>query len=90
MTLALLGAEMLAPFVTRALAAGGAGAALQREYAAAWHARFDRRIALCRGFHHLLVNPWLFDLGSAFSTLSARLLALGYNQTRDVRPSRAV
>lgn len=86
MTMALLGAEVLAPFVTRALAADGANAALQREYTAAWHRRFDRRIALCRAFHHALVNPWLVAAASVFSTLAPRLLAFGYNQTRDSAP----
>lgn len=83
MTLALLGAEMLAGFVTRALVAGAAGGDLQREYAAAWHRRFDRRIDLCRAFHHVLVNPWLVDGASAFRSLAPRLLALGYARTRD-------
>jgi len=83
MTMALLGAEMLAPFVTRALARGGADPALQREYAAAWRHRFDRRVALCRAFHHVLVNPWLVDAASSFTTIAPRLLALGFHQTRD-------
>src|SRR5262249_13736009 len=83
MTLALLGAEMLAPFVTRSLALGHASASVQRAYGAAWHRRFDRRITLCRAFHHLLVNPWVVDAGSLLSALAPRLLALGYRQTRD-------
>ena len=87
MTMALLGAEMLAPFVTRALLGRGPAAPLQRDYVAAWHRRFDRRIALCRAFHHVLVNAWLIDAASAFSTLAPRLLALGFNRTRD--PCRA-
>lgn len=85
MTLALLGAEMLAPFVTRALAAGCVGGTLQKEYAADWHRRFDRRITLCRAFHHVLIHPWLVDAGSRFSAVAPRLLALCYSQTRDSR-----
>jgi flavin-dependent dehydrogenase len=83
MTLALLGAEMLAPYVTRALARGVADAPLQRAYDADWHRRFDRRIALCRAFHHLLVNPWVVDAASAFTTLAPRLVAFGYHKTRE-------
>lgn len=86
MTMALLGAEMLAPMVARALIKGGASATLQSDYAAAWHQRFDRRVALCRAFHHALVNPWLIDGASAFKTLAPRLLALGFHQTRDSAP----
>jgi len=87
MTMALLGAEMLAPIVAQALASGrGADAALQRECRAEWHRRFDRRVALCRGFHHLLVNPALVDLASALGPAAARFLAACFHQTRD-RPS---
>lgn len=86
MTMALLGAEMLAPFVTRALSEGGGGLTLQRDSGAAWHRRFDRRIALCRAFHHALVNAWFVDAASAFTTLAPRLLALGFEQTRDSVP----
>jgi menaquinone-9 beta-reductase len=87
MTLALLGAEMLAPFVTRALVEGGAGIALQRDYSAAWRRRFDRRIMLCRAFHHALVNPWVVDVGSVCSRISPRLVALGYRLTREPAPA---
>lgn len=83
MTLALLGAEMLAPYVTRALDEGGVGTILQRAYAADWHRRFNRRIMLCRAFHHILVNPWIVDAGTRFSTIAPRLLTLAYSQTRD-------
>jgi hypothetical protein len=83
MTLALLGAEMLAPYVTRSLTLGHASASLQCAYAADWHRRFDRRIWLCRAFHHALANPWVVDAGSLLSALAPRLLALGYRQTRD-------
>jgi flavin-dependent dehydrogenase len=85
MTMALLGGEVLAPFVKDALAGGRADAALQRAYAAAWHRRFDRRIRLCRLFHHVLVNPRLIDLASTFKTLAPRLLATGFELTRDSR-----
>jgi len=83
MTMALLGAEVLAPFVARALAVGSADRSLQRAHDAAWHRRFDRRIDLCRLFHHLLVNPHLIDLGSTFPALASRLLTFGFHQTRD-------
>jgi flavin-dependent dehydrogenase len=86
MTMALLGAEMLAPFVSRALSEKGANSSLQHAYAAAWQRRFDLRIALCRAFHHVLVNAWFIDAASAFSTLAPRLLALGFNRTRDSAP----
>lgn len=86
MTMALLGAEMLAPLVTRALSEGGVNAWLQRDHDRAWHRRFDRRVSLCRAFHHALVNPWLVDAASAFRTLAPRLLALGFHQTRDSLP----
>ena len=83
MTMALLGAEVLAPFVTRALAARDVHPSLQRVYDAAWHRRFDRRIALCRAFHHALVNPLLIDLASTSKGLAPRLLAACFAQTRD-------
>lgn len=83
MTMALLGAEMLAPFVLRALTEGLANASLQREYGKTWKTRFDQRISLCRAFHHVLVNPWLLDQAAIFSKLSPLLLALSFNQSRD-------
>jgi flavin-dependent dehydrogenase len=88
MTMALLGAEMLAPFVARALAGArpGAGAPVQAAYDAAWHDRFDRRVRLCRAFHHALVNPLLIDAASTLRTLAPRLLALGFDRTRDPSP----
>jgi len=85
MTMALLGAEVLAPFVTRALADGAVGPAPQRAYHSAWHRRFDRRITLCRAFHHALVNPGLIDLASTFKGLAPRLLAACFAGTRDAR-----
>jgi hypothetical protein len=83
MTLALLGAELLVPYVKRALTQGGVTLALQRSACTEWHRRFDRRIALCHGFHHALVNPWIIDAASCFSSLASHLLALGYRLTRD-------
>ncbi|SIO25607.1 Dehydrogenase (flavoprotein) [Singulisphaera sp. GP187] len=86
MTMALLGGETLAPFVTAALVAEASFLSLQQAYRTAWHQRFDRRIRLCRLFHHLLINPWVIDLASAFKTLAPQLLAAGFEQTRD-RPA---
>jgi flavin-dependent dehydrogenase len=83
MTMALLGAELLAPIVTRALVHGGVDAALQRAYASAWHRRFDRRIALCRLFHQAFVNPSWVDVAGTFRTLAPRVLAACFDQTRD-------
>ena len=85
MTMALLGAEMLAPFVQRALARG-AEAPIQAEYDAAWHRRFDRRVNLCRAYHHLLVNPAVVDVASAFKSASERLLTALFELTREPRP----
>jgi flavin-dependent dehydrogenase len=90
MTMALLGAEMLAPFITRTLAGPNPGvdAETQAAYAAAWQHRFGGRIRLCRAFHHALVNPWLIDAASTLRFLAPRLLALGFDRTRE--PSREV
>jgi flavin-dependent dehydrogenase len=86
MTMALLGAELLAQIVCAALAADGASPALQSAYESAWHHRFGRRIQLCRAFHQILVNPLLVDLGSALKRLSPRLLAACFGWTRDEQP----
>jgi menaquinone-9 beta-reductase len=84
MTMALLGSELLAHFVEEALSSGrGADVPLQRAYRAAWHRRFDRRIRLCRLFHHLLVRPALVDGAAAFRRLAPRLLSSGFLMTRD-------
>jgi flavin-dependent dehydrogenase len=84
MTMALLGAEDLAPFVAQALAASsGADARLQRGWQAAWHHRFDRRVRLCRLFHLALVNPAVLDLAATLGALAPRLLAACIRQTRD-------
>ncbi len=89
MTMAFLGAESVAPFVARALASsspartGGVDDRLQRECQADWHRRFDRRVRLCRGFHHFLVNPALVDLASVLGPAASRFLAACFHQTRD-------
>lgn len=83
MTMALLGAETLAPFLRAALASARADARLQRAYAAAWHRRFDHRIRLCRLFHHVLANPALLDLAGPFRSLAPRVLAACYHATRE-------
>lgn len=83
MTMALLGAETLAPFVAQAVAAGTADAALQRRYEACWEARFGRRIRLCRAFHHALIHPAGIDLLATLGPLAARGLAACYDWTRD-------
>jgi flavin-dependent dehydrogenase len=87
MTMALLGAELLAPFLEEALSCRGADPVVQRRYEAAWHRRFDRRVRLCRLFHHVLVNPSWIDLATTFPALAPRLLAAAYARTRD--PERA-
>lgn len=83
MTMALLGAELIEPFVTQALREGGVGPVLQRAYDRAWHRRFDRRIRLCRAFHHMLIHPWLIDLGSAIGPAGAGLLGAAFDLTRE-------
>lgn len=82
MTMALLGAELLVPFVARGLKSG-VGESLQRAALGAWHRRFDRRVRLCRLFHHVLVNPASIDLASTLRTLAPRILAGCYQLTRD-------
>jgi len=84
MTMALLGAEILAPLVERALISGPeALLALQRAALAEWHHRFDRRVRLCRLLHHALVNPVLIDAAASLGALAPRLLNACYRQTRD-------
>lgn len=82
MTMALLGAELLVPFIERGLRSG-VNERLQRAALDAWHRRFDRRVRLCRLFHHALVNPALIDLASTLRTLAPRVLAGCYQFTRD-------
>jgi menaquinone-9 beta-reductase len=90
MTMAFLGAELIGPFVERALASDrGLDAALQAEVQTSWHRRFDRRVLLCRVFHHMLVNPAFVDVASGLGTLTSRFLAACYRQTRDPELTRA-
>jgi menaquinone-9 beta-reductase len=90
MTMALLGAELLAPFIERALRAGGAvDASLQAAYSRAWRQRFNRRVRLCRLFHHVLVNPALIDLAAMLGRVAPRILSACYHQTRDREPMLA-
>ena len=84
MTMAFLGAELVRPFVERGLAGGrGADASLQAGLQASWHRRFDRRVALCRAFHHMLVNPGFVDVASGLGAVASRFLAACFRQTRD-------
>jgi flavin-dependent dehydrogenase len=83
MTMAFLGAELLRPLVERALVQKGVDPRLQTEVQAAWHRRFDRRVLLCRMFHHMLVNPWFVDAGSSLGSIASTFLAACFRQTRD-------
>jgi flavin-dependent dehydrogenase len=84
MTMALLGAELLGPIIERTLSSGRAfDPEVQAEVQATWHRRFDRRVRLCRAFHHMLVNPSFVDAASKFGTIASRFLAACYRQTRD-------
>ena len=83
MTMALLGSELLAPFVLRSLDEGKVSEAVVRRAKAAWHRRFDRRVLLCRAFHHALVRPFAIDAASRLGRLGDALLALGFALTRD-------
>jgi flavin-dependent dehydrogenase len=83
LTMALLGAEVLAPFVLRAIRGGEADPAIVREAMRAWHSRFDRRVLLCRAFHHALVRPSLVDAASMLGRWGDDLLSLGFASTRD-------
>lgn len=85
MTMALLGADALVPFVHEALVSGdGVSAAIQQACQAHWHHRFDRRVQLCRLFHHALVHPGVIDaVSSGLGALAPRLLAASFRQTRD-------
>ena len=88
MTMALLGAEQLIPFALRSLAQGPS-VAIARRAEAAWHARFDRRVRLCRAFHHMLIHPTTIDLAASLRSLAPRLLSACYRLTRDPRPIAA-
>jgi flavin-dependent dehydrogenase len=83
MTMALLCGETLVPFLKEGLRRGIVDFSLQRAYERAWRKRFKRRIALCRAFHHVLVNPSLIDATSSLGSLPQRVLAACYAQTRD-------
>jgi flavin-dependent dehydrogenase len=83
MTMAFLGAEVLAPFVQSAIRTGTADAAIQRAYRAAWDSRFLRRINLCRLFHHILIHPAGLDLASHLPKQAERILASCFDRTRD-------
>ena len=85
MTMALLGAEEIAAYVSRAVAEGTVSAALQQDYDRAWHTRFDSRINLCRLFHHALVNPWVIEGASLLGILGGKILSAGYGLTREPR-----
>jgi hypothetical protein len=87
MTMALLGAEVLAPFVLEALTGPTAGPELQRRASAAWERRFRRRITLCRAFHHALVHPALIDVASLARSFGSSALTAGFRLTRDPSPS---
>lgn len=85
MTMALLGAELLAPFVLEALACEGSARLphLAARHEHAWRRRFGHRIRLCRAFHHVLVRPSLIDGIAHLGNLGTRLLATAYGWTRD-------
>ena len=89
MTMALLGAAELMPFVRQGLVANGPGIdrTAQERWRLTWHRRFRRRIWLCRAFHHFLVHPSLTDAAATFGPGASRFLAACYGQTRD--PLRA-
>jgi flavin-dependent dehydrogenase len=89
MTMALLGSELLAPFVLEAIRAGTAEAALQRRHEKAWHRRFDRRIRLCGLFHQTLTRPWLLEGLARLPRLAAMVTAAGFERTRDPEPLAA-
>ncbi len=84
MTMALLGAESVARAVELGFVSpNGVDDRLQRQAQREWHRRFDRRVALCRGFHHCLVNPGVRDLASILGPATSKLIAAGFRQTRD-------
>ncbi len=84
MTMALLGVEQLAIFVERALLSGSCvDRSLQEACQSAWHKRFDRRIWLCRLFHHTLINASIIDMASLAGRLAPGILSACYRQTRD-------
>jgi len=90
MTMALLGAEALVPFIKSGLIRGGRGLdrRLQARWHDAWRARFDRRIMLCRAFHHCLVRPSITDAASLLGPVASRFLSSCFGQTRDSKRGR--
>ena len=82
MTMALLGAESLVPFVLRSLVSTATGA-IQTEWRTAWDRRFCRRVRLCRAFHQILVRPELLEFASLLGPVASRLLAGSFRWTRD-------
>ena len=86
MTMALLGAEMLVPFVEKGLIEDRGDFDPFATWADRWHDRFAHRIGLCRAFHHFLVRPSLVDLASKFGPTASKALAFCYLQTRDREP----
>ncbi len=83
MTMALLGAELLEPYLLKALTPSLADTSLQPQYQRAWHHRFDQRIQLCRAFHQALVHPGVLDAVAPFKNTTARLMTKLYQLTRD-------
>ena len=85
MTMALLGSAELVPFIKAGLRREqpGVDSKIQAEWRNAWRRRFDRRIWLCRAFHHFLIHPSLTDLASILGPVGSRLLANSFGQTRD-------
>lgn len=90
MTMALLGAAEVVPFVKTGLLRWRREItpSMQEAWLDHWHHRFDRRVRLCRGFHHLLTRPGLVDTLGLLGPGASRLLALGYGLTRDSDPTR--
>ena len=88
MTMALLAAEMLAPFALGAVSDGREGAtpSLQGAVQRAWRRRFDRRVNLCRLYHHALVRPRLIGLLGTSRGLAPRLVSACFRGTRDPGP----
>lgn len=82
MTMALLGAESLVPFVVRSLGST-VTRAIQTEWRSAWDRRFRRRVRLCRAFHQILVRPEILDYASKLGPLASHLLARSFRWTRD-------
>lgn len=88
MTMALLGSEPLAAAILAALTSGAEGVTpgTQQAVQRSWRRRFDRRVNLCRLYHHLLVRPGLIDLASLTPGLARWTLAAAYHLTRDPIP----